>query len=305
MLPSVNGSTEKYLADLDRIQATMDLVQRQVSSGVRVERPSDDPTAVSSILDKQSQIAASTQAQSNLNQLTTELDTGDSALQQAIKSVEQAISLSTQAGSTLSSSSNATLLQQAQDIQSQLVNASRTVVDGRYIFSGDLDQQPLYAVDATQPNGVAQLASATSTRAVADPGGGTIWTAKTAQDIFDARNADGSVAQGNVFAAVGSLIAALKNNDTSAAQAAGDSLKAADDHLNQQLGLYGIAQNRVAESLNSTANRLVTEKQDLSSLRDTDVASAAVELSQITMQQQAALSARAKVPPQSLFDYLA
>jgi flagellar hook-associated protein 3 FlgL len=305
MLPSVKGSTEKYLADLDRIQATMDLVQRQVSSGVRVERPSDDPAAVSSILDKQSQIAASTQAQSNLNQLTTELDTGDSALQQAIKSVEQAISLSTQAGSTLSSSQSATLLQQAQDIQSQLVNASRTVVDGRYIFSGDLDQQPLYAVDATKPNGVAQLASAISTRAVADPGGGTIWTAKTAQEIFDARNADGSVAQGNVFAAVGSLITALKNNDASAAQAAGDSLKAADDHLNQQLGLYGIAQNRVADSLNSTANRLVTEKQDLSSLRDTDVASAAVELSQITLQQQAALSARAKVPPQSLFDYLA
>jgi len=305
MLPRVNGSTEKYLADLDRIQAAMDLVQRQMSSGVRVERPSDDPAAVSSILDKQSQIAASTQAQSNLNQLKTELDTGDSALQQAIKAVEQAISLSTQAGSTLSASQSATLLQQAQDIQSELVNASRTVVDGRYIFSGDLDQRPLYALDAAQPNGVAQLASATSTRAVSDPGGGIIWTAKTALEIFDTRNADGSVAPGNVFAAVGSLITALKNNDTSAAQAAGDSLKAADDHLNQQLGLYGIAQNRVADAVNATASRLVTEKQDLSGLRDTDVASAAVELSQITLQQQAALSARAKVPPRSLFDYLA
>jgi flagellar hook-associated protein 3 FlgL len=219
--------------------------------------------------------------------------------------VEQAISLSTQAGSTLSASQNATLLQQAQDIQSEIVNASRTVVDGRYIFSGDLDQQPLYAVDSTKSNGVAQLASATSTRAVSDPEGGTLWTAKTAAEIFDARNADGSVAAGNVFAAVGSLITALKNNDSAAAQAVGDSLKAADDHLNQQLGLYGIAQNRVADSLNTAATRLVTEKQDLSSLRDTDVAGAAVELSQIMLQQQAALSARAKAPPRSLFDYLA
>ena len=305
MLPGVNGSTEKYLADLDRIQGTMDLVQRRLSSGVRVERPSDDPAAVSAILNKQSQIAGSTQAQNNLNQLKTELDTGDSVLQQAIKSVEQAISLATQAGSTLSAPENAILLRQAQDIQSQLVNVSRTVVDGRYIFSGDLGRQALYAVDSTQPNGVAQLTSATSTRAVSDPGGGTIWVAKTAQDIFDARNADGSAASGNVFAAVGSLIAALEHNDTSGMQAVGESLKASDDHLNRQLGLYGIAQNRVADALNATANRLVTEKQDLSGLRDTDAAGAAVELNQIMLQQQAALSARAKAPPRSLFDYLA
>lgn len=305
MQPRLNGSTEKYLADLDRIQATMDLVQRHLSSGVRVELPSDDPAAVSSILAKQSQIAANTQAQSNLNQLKTELDMGDSALQQAIKAMERAISLSAQAGSTLSVPQTAILLQQAQDIQSELVNASRTMVDGRYIFSGDLDQQPLYAVDSTQPNGVAQLASTTSTRAISDPVGGTIWVARTAQEIFDARQTDGSAAAGNVFAALGLLITALQNNDTSTMQAIRDSLKAADDHLNQQLGLYGIAQNRVADALNTTNNRLVAEKQDLSGLRDTDVAGAAVELSQIMLQQQAALSARAKAPPRSLFDYLA
>jgi flagellar hook-associated protein 3 FlgL len=305
MLPRIDAATEMYLADLDRIQNAMDTVQRQMSSGVRVGKPSDDPAAVSSILAKQSQIASSTQAQSNLNELTTELDTGDSVLQKAIKAVEQAISLATQAGSTLSSSQSATLLGQVQDIQTQLVNASSTQVNGRYIFSGDLDQQPLYALDPTKPNGVAQLASATSTRAVPDPAGGTVWLAKTAKDIFDARNADGTVASGNAFAAVGSLITALQNNDTSAAQTAADSLKAADDHLNQQLGLYGIAQNRVADALNSTANRLVTEKQDLSGVKDTDVAAAALEISQMSLQQQAALSARAKVPPRSLFDYLA
>jgi flagellar hook-associated protein 3 FlgL len=305
MLPRLDGSTEMYLADLNRIQNAMDTVQRQMSSGVRVEKPSDDPGAVSSILHTQTQIASTKQAQSNFNELTAELDTGDSVLQHAIKALGVAITLATQASSTLNASQSSILLSQVQDIQTELVNGSRTQVNGRYIFSGDLDQQPLYAVDSSKPNGVAQLTTANSTRAITDPSGGTLWKAKTAQDIYDARNADGTVASGNVFAAVGSLITALQNGDTSAAQTALTSLKAADDHLNLQLGLYGIAQSRVADASNSAASRLVTEKQDLSGLRDTDVTAAALELTQVSLQQQAALSARAKVPPRSLFDYLA
>ena len=36
MLPLVNGTTEGYLDNLNRIRSAMDTIQRQVSSGVRV-----------------------------------------------------------------------------------------------------------------------------------------------------------------------------------------------------------------------------------------------------------------------------
>jgi flagellar hook-associated protein 3 FlgL len=305
MLSPVNGSTQSYLDDLARIQSRMNDVQRQVSSGVRVGLPSDDPSAVPGILDTLAQIAQNTQAQTNLNQVKTELSSGDAALQDAVQAVEQAISLGTQAASTQDASQRAVLAQQAQGIQQQLVSLSRTSVAGRYIFSGDLDGQPLYALDASQPEGVAQLASATSTRTITDGAGGTIWVPKTAQEIFDPKNTDGSPASGNVFAALNSLLKALQDNDQAAAGAAVDSLKAADDHLNQQLGFYGIAENRLADALDGISKSLVTEKQDLSSQRDTDVAGAAIELSQVTLQQQAALSTGAKLSKLNLFDYLA
>jgi flagellin-like hook-associated protein FlgL len=272
---------------------------------MRVNLASDDPSAVPGILSTLSQIAQNTQTQSNLNEVSSELSAGDTALQSAVTVLEQAISLGTQGASAQTASQDAAFLQQAQAIQQQLVDAANTSVNGQYIFSGDLDGQPSYAVDASQPEGVTQLMSATSTRTITDGAGATLWVPRTAQQIFDPKNADGSPASGNVFAAVNSLVQALQNNDPAAAATAVDSLKAADDYLNQQLGFYGIAENRVADTLTGLGTSLATAKQSLSTQRDTDVAGAAIELTQVTTQQQAALSVGSKLSKLSLFDYLA
>jgi flagellar hook-associated protein 3 FlgL len=306
MLPPVNGSTQQYLGDLDRIQSTLDAIQRQVSSGVRVGLPSDDPAAVPAILQTQSAIAMNSQAQTNLHQVTAELQVSDAALQQVIKLIDQAVALGSQAASgSVDDTTFATLAAQVQDIQQQMVGLSATSDGGRYVFSGDLDRQALYVVDSTQPNGVRQLATATSTRQIVDGAGNTIWTPKTAQEIFDAQNPDGTSAAGNVFEAVNSLLLALRGGDSAAAQSALGSLKSADDHVNQQLGLCGIGQARVADALNELGSSAVNAKQELSTERDTDVAAAAVQMSQVTLQQQAALSARARISQHNLFDYLA
>ncbi len=306
MLPAVNGPSEQFLTDLDRIQSAMNTVQRQLSSGLRVGQASDDPSAVPCILGTQSEIARNNQAQTNLNQVSTELQTGDSSLQQAVTLIEQAITLAEQTGSgDNNDTQNATLAAQVQSIQEQLVNLSNTTVNGRYIFSGDFDQQAAYALDSTQPNGVQQLAPPTLTLVITDTNGNPLWTPMTAQQIFDARNADGTTAAGNVFAAVNSLLTALQNNDSSAALGTVDSLKTADDYLNQQLGLIGIAENRVTDATTAASKSVTTEQQNLSGLRDADTAGDAMQLTQLNTQQQAALSARAAMSQYNLFDFLA
>jgi flagellar hook-associated protein 3 FlgL len=306
MLPAVKGPSEQFLTDMDRIQSAMNTVQRQLSSGLRVGQASDDPSAVPSILKTQSEIAQNNQAQTTLNQVGTELKSGDSSLQQAVALLDKAITLASQAGSTVNGGTQiATLAGQVQDIQEQLVSLSNTSVGGRFIFSGDDRQQAAYALDSTQPNGVRQLAPGNSTLAITDTNGNTLWKPMTAQQIFDARDTGGAAAAGNVFAAVNSLLTALQNNDSSAAGGTMDSLKAADDHLNQQLGLIGIAETRVTDATTAAAKSVTTEQQELSSLRDADTAGDAVELTQLNTQQQAALSARAKMSQYNLFDFLA
>lgn len=306
MLPYLSGPNQQFLSDLQRINSQLTDASRQLSSGLRINSVSDDPAAVEPILLNQSRIAHLTQTQTNLNNLKPELETGDTALSAAMKQVETAISIASQSTSPLQNpSSMQQLTIQVQGILENLVNLSASSSGGRYIFSGDLDQQALYTLDSTQPTGVRQLATATNTRSITDANGVQIWLGKTASEIFDARNSNGSVASDNVFAAVNSLLTALQNNDSAAAEASIDNLKAADTHLNEEQGYYGIGQARVNDTLTGISNSLVSVQTDQSSLRDADMAAAAVELQQATVQQQAALSARAKIGGTNLFDFMA
>jgi len=304
MLPPISGTTQQFLAGLDRIQLEMNAVQGELSSGIRVGRPSDDPAAVASILGVQTELAVATQSQTNLDQVKTELQTSDSALQSAVQAIDQALAIAAQGATSTSSTARTTLIDQVQAIQEQLVSITQTKVSGRYIFSGDLDQQPLYALDSTQPNGISHLAVTTSTRVITDGAGRSIWVPKTAQEIFDARNPDSTPASGNVFDAVNQLLSALKSGDTTGAATAADALNAANDHLNQELGLYGIAENSIAEASAAVATDMTSTKQNLSTLRDADIAGDAIRLSQLNLQQQAALSARSSMSKLNLFDFL-
>jgi len=306
MLPSLSGPTQQYLSDLQNLNSEMTTVTRQLSSGLRVSSVADDPSAVEGIMMDQAQITQLQQTQTNLNNLKPEMDSGDSALQQAMQNVETAIQIASQSSSPLSNPfSNAQLVIQVQGILQNLVNLSGTSVNGRYIFSGDLDQQALYTLDPTQPTGVRQLATANATRSVTDSHGVQIWLGKTASEIFDHQNPNGTPATDNVFAAVNSLLTALQANNSSAAVASIANLKAANDHLNQEVGYYGIGQARVNDNLTTISTALTSVRTDMSSLRDADMATAAVQLQELSVQQQAALSSRAKIGALSLFNFLA
>lgn len=297
-----NGRLKSYLDDLDRIQATLDRTHRQISSGTRVGVPSDDPAAVPAILDTQASIEIDEQVTANLKQVSAELLAGDSALQQAARLLDQAITLGAQGANSITDPSQyETLAAQARGIQESLVGIAATAVNGRYIFSGDRDGQPLYAIDPDSPNGVTSLGPATSTIRILDRQGVELWRARTAADIFD----HGDAAGGNVFAAVAGLLAALSSGDAAASQTAVAQLQTAGGHLNQQLGLYGMAETRVADAISASSRALVSENQALGSLRDTDVAGAAITLSQTGLQQQAALSIGARLAQRSLFDFMA
>jgi flagellar hook-associated protein 3 FlgL len=305
MISRVNGSIETFLLDLNRIQSRQETAQRQLGSGLRVEKASDDPAAIPGILDILSRMATVKQSQTNLQQLSTELETGDAALQDALKAIESAITLGTKAGGDLSETERPALIQEVIGIQQQLVTLSRTSVAGRYIFSGDCDQQPLYALDDSSSGTVTALATPTATTVVTDAEGNTIWSGRTAQQIFDARTSAGEPDTGNVFAAVSELLNALRSGDATAAVAAVGSLTKASEHLDIELSFYGAAETRTKAATDSASESMLRLQTNLGDLRDADAAGAAIELTQAATQQQAALSAGAKISKLSLFDYIA
>ncbi len=242
MILNISGATQAYLADLNQTQQQINQASAEVSSGLSVQEPSDNPAAIPSILQTQADIGLNQQIQSNLGSVTDELQTADSALQSAVQAVEQAVTIAAQGvSSTVTAADRANLAQEVAGLQQTLVGISNTTYNGRYIFSGDQDTSPAYQLDSSQPDGVQSLTTASSTRVIVDATGTAITVAKTAQEIFDAQNSDGSDAPGNVFAAINSLLTSL-NNPTSlsssdqqtAIATASSALQSANTYLNQQ-----------------------------------------------------------------------
>ena len=305
MITGLDPATEQFLVSVNDLQKRLNDTQNQLSSGLRVNKPSDAPEQVGDIFQTRADLARVNQVDENLNIVKSQVDAADTALQSAVQLLDSATTLGAEgAGSAVTASQRQVLANQVQDLEAQLVGLSRTQVNGVYIFSGDAGGSPAYQVDNASPTGVDRLITAPATTQVADPTGLTFQVAKTAQDLFDKRDNSDNPAPENAFAALHNLQTALLAGDPNAITAAIASVKAANEYLNQQLGFYGAAQNRITASIDLAKKFEVQGQAQLSSLQDTDVPAAALELTQLTTNLNAAMAAQAKRPTTSLFDYL-
>ena len=305
-MTSLDGPSQLFLANVDRIESRLQNVSQQLSSGLRITQASDDPDEIAPLLQLRADRASNTQATSNLGMAQTDAQAADTALGSAIQLMDQASTLGAQgAGSTTAASTRQSLASQVESVLDQMVQISQTTVQGRFIFSGDADDAPAYQVDLSAPEGVDQLASSASTRQIEDPAGGSFAASLTAQEIFDSTNADGSTASGNVFTALNSLRLGLLNNDSGQITSAIALVASATDHLNVEESFYGNVEQRITAATNYAATNDTALQTQVGQIQDADAVSAAMELTQDNTQLQAAFEMQAKMPTSTLFTYLA
>lgn len=305
MIFTISPASQIFLAGVDRIQQRIAQANQQVTSGLKISVASDAPDQIGDLLQLRANEAQDTQIQSNLGLEQTNAQSADNALGSAIQLMDSVTQIAAEgASSTQTADTRTTLGQQVQGLLSQMLNISQTQVQGRFIFSGDDDQNPSYQLDLSAPNGVDQLSTAASTRQIQNPQGGTFQASLTAQQIFDDRNPDGSAAPDNVFVALNSLRTALLNNDTAGITAAQGMVQQASTHLNDSQSFYGNVENQI-QNATSYATTYSTQLQtQIGGIEDADVASAATELTEANTQLQAAFEAQAKMPTTSLFSYM-
>ena len=76
-------------------------------------------------------------------------------------------------------------------------------------------------------------------------------------------------------------------------------------YLNQQLAFYGEAEDRVTTATDLAQKFQTTEQAQLSGLRDANIPAVALQLSQAQLDQQASLSAEARIEQaKNLFSFL-
>ena len=305
MIQNSGAVSQQFLTNLNLLQQQMAQTQQQISSGSKISQASDGPNAVGDVLQLESDLGRVNQVTSNLNLVSGQVNSAESALETATSLLDQVSSIASQGASTTTSAASRTSFsQQVGQILTSLVSVSQTQFNGSYVFGGDQGTSASYQVDLSNSNGVDRLVTTQSTALIQDASGITFAVSKTAQDIFDNRNSDDSVASNNIFAAVNSLRVALANNDTAGINTAITSLKTAQDYLSQQLAFYGGVQNQISNAQDVAQKFQLQDQTALSSEKDTDVAAASVALTQEQTNYQAAVQAESAMPKGSLFDYL-
>ncbi|MBK9166927.1 MAG: hypothetical protein IPM24_05615 [Bryobacterales bacterium] len=298
MIQGLDRSSREFLQDLSRLKTRSEQAMRRISSGYRVTRPSDDPASLSRIQTVQASLERATQVLANLNLIRTEVNTAEHALGQAVQVMDRVIELGARgATSTATAESRAAAAIEVEGLLGRLVNLANTQINGRYLFAGDADQAQPFALDLAAPEGVTAYAGAAATRQMEDVHGVRFSVARDGGVIFH-------VGAASAFAAVNALRVALETNDEAAIQANMGALRSAGDHLNQHLAFYGFAQNRVSDATEGANQAGLVLRETLAALRDADIVEAAVTLSQTRTHEEAAYSARARLPRSSLFDFL-
>jgi flagellar hook-associated protein 3 FlgL len=304
-ISNLSPSAQSFLAGVNAVEQQITTATQQITSGLKISAPADDPAQIDDLLQLRADQQLNTQIGSNLTMANSVASAADSAIGGAIQVIDSAIQIATQAANSLTGeNTDSSLALQVQGMLSQMVNYSQTQVQGQYIFSGDQPESPYYQLDLAAPQGVDQLLTAGATQQIQDPAGGSFAVSQTAQTIFGNQNADGTPAGDNVFAALNNLNNALQSNSTAGVKSALNNLQQASTRLNDMQSFYGVVEDRIQSATTYSSSRDTELETQIGSIQDADVTSDAMLLSQANTQLQAAFQAEAQIPKSTLFNYL-
>jgi flagellar hook-associated protein 3 FlgL len=285
------------LAAIWQTQTQENTALQQVSSGKRVNVPSDDPLAAAQMVGNQDQINRADQYLQNIDTLTNQLQTADGALSSVVQNLTQAITLGVQGSTgTLSAANRQQIAQNLLGIQSQLVQLANTSIGGSFLFGGTATTAPPYTLNPASPSGVTYNGnSGTNTVQTAD--GLNLQTNLPGNQLFQN-------SAGDVFGSIQQLITALQTGTAADAATATNQVRTAFDSVTGQRIFYGNAVNQLNSTQTFLQQEQVTLKSQANNLVGADLTKAATDLTQATTAHDAALAAAAKILPTSLLDYL-
>jgi len=269
----------------------------QLSTQKRVNVPSDDPLAAAQVVANQDQTAQAAQYLQNIDTLTVQMQTADSALSSVVTALTQAINIGVQGSDgTLPATNLQQLAQTVQSIQSQLVQLGNTSISGTYLFGGTATTTPPFTLDPSSASGVTYNGNNNVNNI--DLGNGSVLQANVpGSQLF--QNAGG-----DVFNSIQQLITALQSGNTASVATATTQVRTAFDQLTTQRGFYGDGINQLSATQGFLQQEQITLKSQENNLVGVDLAQVATELTQAQTAHQAALAAAARILPTTLLDYL-
>ncbi|MDF9840136.1 MULTISPECIES: flagellar hook-associated protein FlgL [unclassified Paenibacillus] len=133
-----NMMNSQLLLNLNRNARTMNDTQLQLSTGRKINKPSDDPVGITYSLRYRAEISSNEQYTKNVDSSLSWLDYNDTVLGQAGEVVQRLRELTVQAatGSNPQSALDS-INEEVMQLKEQLVDIANSKLNGKYIFNGE------------------------------------------------------------------------------------------------------------------------------------------------------------------------
>jgi len=267
----------------------------EVASGRRLNAPSDDPSAVATLVGNHAGLAEAEQLLANLAAVRGTLQVADSTLNSAVLALTRAITLGVQgANGTLSPENRQALAAEVRGLRDQLLTLANVTFQGNYVFAGTAVTTAPFVADSTSPaavtyqgnDGVASIEVGEGQSLPVNLPGNRLFTDPAA----------------DAFLALDHLITALESS--TGIEAATREVEAAFAHLNTQRAFYGTMLNRLDMAEVFISREKFELQRQENALAAADMESAASRLVQAANARQVAMGAAARTTQLSLLDFL-
>lgn len=292
--PDLNASV------VAQIQQSEDNVQSaflQVSTGQRVNQPSDDPAAYAAYTQLQSQEASVDQYTTNASSALSQAQLSDNVLTSVVGLLNQAVTIGTSgANGTNSAADQQSDANSIEGILSSVVGLANTTFQGVSLFGGTANGGAAFTADSSSPMGytyngnsnVNQISVGETLTVQANIPGSTLFTNSSA----------------NVLGALSTLASALKSGNTEQIGTATTAITTALNYVTAQHGIFGNTINQLTSQETYLSQETVTLSSQATALIGISPTTAAENLSQAETANSAVLAAAAKVIQNSLLNYL-
>jgi len=285
----------QLLRNLNNNLGRLNVLQDQLATGRKINKPSDDPVGISYSLRYRSELNANDQYQRNNSSVTSWLEAYDKSISEVNSVLQRARELAVQgANSTNPDQAMQAIAQEVDELYEHLVQVGNSKFNGKYIFNGQKTDIEPYA------SGTAETTSTDSGLIKLEVSTGvTLQVNVTGTELFGA-GSDPT----NAFQVLSNLKTALNANDHSAVSSMLGQIDQRMDNILVKWAEVGARANRIELITNRLLDESINVQSLLSRTEDADVAELMVNLKTQENVYQASLSTGAQIIRPSLVDFM-
>ncbi|WP_010278715.1 flagellar hook-associated protein FlgL [Paenibacillus senegalensis] len=285
----------QLMRNLNRNLSRMENIQQQMTTGMKLNKPSDDPVGITYSLRYRNELSANEQYQKNVDTAKSWLDFSDDMLKQTEAVMHRIKELAVKASSeTNPQEALDAINKEVKELRAQMLDIGNSKLNGKYVFNGQVtDKAPFSeenAANDSTDNRLIVLSLGAGIQAPVNLSGNDIFGEPGAED--------------NAFRLMDELILSLENADF---DEIGASLDKIDSRLDQILSVHaeiGARSNRV-DLVESRLDDLEINLESMQSkVEAADYAELIIQAKISESIYQASLAVGAKVITPTLVDFL-